>query len=134
MQQRHKGFSLMESLVSLLVFSIGMLGLGQLQARLWVNSGDIHSTDKAYLVAANRLERYEINSAASRPASAPGFAGELYSSSTNSTTTTEVQVSWERPSGSEVITIASTFNSTFIAADALWLLPIPGASLPANPP
>ena len=51
----------MESLVTLLVFSIGMLGLGQLQARLWVNSGDIHSANLALLIAENVTELIEIN-------------------------------------------------------------------------
>lgn len=60
MQNRHQGFSLIEALVSLLVLGIGLLGLGQLQARLWSASGDLHSSAEAHLLANNILEKTAI--------------------------------------------------------------------------
>ena len=62
MQQYYRGFSLLESLILLLVLSISMLGLGQLQVRLWVKAGSLHTLDEAYLLAVNLIEINEINS------------------------------------------------------------------------
>lgn len=132
MQQRHRGFSLLESLVSLLVFSIGMLGLGQLQARLWVNSADLHSTDEAYLMVANSIEIIDINtyfehSGAATPATessslSPIFIYKQSVVTTGPTLTAEVQASWERPSGADSVILNAALYTTFNAADARWLL------------
>ncbi|VAW72165.1 hypothetical protein MNBD_GAMMA14-986, partial [hydrothermal vent metagenome] len=46
MRHRQTGFSLVEALVSLLVLSIGWLGLGQLQARLSIAS--LNQSNMAY--------------------------------------------------------------------------------------
>ena len=122
----------MESLVTLLVFSIGMLGLGQLQARLWVNSGDIHSANLALLIAENVTELIEINTLiletnTEKPSlapyvSLPGFTYEQSVRTLPSTTTTEVQVSWHRPSGTDSATLRTGFSTRLLAIDAAWLL------------
>jgi Tfp pilus assembly protein PilV len=57
MTVRQGGFSLMEALISLLVLSVGLLGLGQLQAELWKSAGQLYAVSEAYLLSANDLER-----------------------------------------------------------------------------
>jgi len=42
MENRHRGFTLIEAMISLVVLSIVLLWLAQLQARLWSASGDLH--------------------------------------------------------------------------------------------
>jgi prepilin-type N-terminal cleavage/methylation domain-containing protein len=133
MQQRHRGFSLMESLVTLLVFSIAMLGLGQLQARLWVSSGDIHRANQALLIAENVTELLEINTLISQKQSLtptippyrslPGFNYEQSVFSAGLTATTEVRVLWQRPSGADSISFRTSFSNSLLAEDADWLLP-----------
>ena len=121
----------MESLVTLLVLSIGLLGLGQLQARLWVNAGDLHSYDRARLLAANIAELYEINSSilsgnqenAEIPVSdtSSKFNYQVVSSSTDGTITNKVQVTWERPGGRDTSRLNSTIYTAFRPVDARWL-------------
>ena len=57
MTVRQGGFSLMEALISLLVLSVGLLGLGQLQAGLWKSAGQLYAESEAYLLSATYLER-----------------------------------------------------------------------------
>ena len=133
MQQRQKGFSLMESLISQLVVIIGMLGLGQLQARLWVNSGNIHSANQALLIAENITELIELkvlitSGNALRPTlpaylSPPEFNYEQSVLASGLVTTTAVQVLWQRPSGADSTTLQTSFISGFLARDAAWLSP-----------
>ena len=133
MPQRQKGFSLMESLISLLVFSIGMLGLGQLQARLWISSGNIHSANQALLIAENVAEIIELNELITQddaltptlPAylSPPEFNYEQSVLASALTTTATVQVLWQRPSGADSTTVQTGFSTGFLARDAAWLSP-----------
>ena len=133
MQQRQKGFSLMESLISLLVFSIGMLGLGQLQARLWVSSGNIHSANQALLIAENVIEIIELNELIAQDdaltptlptyLSPPEFNYEQSVLASGLTTTATVQVLWQRPSGADSTTVQTSFSTGFLARDAAWLSP-----------
>jgi len=46
----------MEALLSVLVLSIGLLGLGQLQARLWKSAGKLYPVSEAYLLSTSYLE------------------------------------------------------------------------------
>ena len=57
MVPRQRGFSLMEALVAVLVLSVGLLGLGQLQARLWNSAGQLYALSDAYLLSTSHLER-----------------------------------------------------------------------------
>lgn len=57
MNVRQRGFSLMEALISLLVLSVGLLGLGQLQAALWKSAGQLYALSEAYLLSTSYLER-----------------------------------------------------------------------------
>jgi len=133
MPQRQKGFSLMESLISLLAFTIGMLGLGQLQARLWVSSGNIHRANQALLIAENITELIEFNALITQgdaltptiPAylSPPEFNYEQSVLASGLTTTAAVQVLWQRPSGADSTTVRTSFSTGFLARDAAWLSP-----------
>jgi prepilin-type N-terminal cleavage/methylation domain-containing protein len=131
MKQRDKGFSLLESLVTLLVLSIGMLALGQLQARLWVNSGNTYRAELALLTAKNAIELIEFSSLitnepalphAPPPAfSPPGFHHELSVVSDDVTTTAEVQVVWQTATAPDSTTLQTRYSSNFLAEDAIWL-------------
>jgi len=57
MTRKQNGFSLMESLVAVVVLSIGLLGLGRLQAGLWRSAGQLHARSEAHLLAVSNLER-----------------------------------------------------------------------------
>ena len=48
MKVPHRGFSLIEALVSLLVLSVGVLGLCRLQVALWSSSSALHATALAF--------------------------------------------------------------------------------------
>ena len=52
-----QGFSLIESLIAVLVLSVGLLGLGQLQAGLWRSAGQLYARSEAYLLSSSHLER-----------------------------------------------------------------------------
>ena len=67
MTVRQHGFSLMEALVSLLVLSVGLLGLGQLQAALWNSAGQLYGLSEAYLLSTSCLER-GLSAGATEPA------------------------------------------------------------------
>jgi len=129
------GFSLIEALVSVLVLSIGLVSLAQLQARLWSAAGDRHSTGLAYRVAVSELDRslYSFSMApASSASSASEFAGP--SARFKAVTTTGADpvapalrtlVEWGDRSGSRSIHL-HTGASPATAADLRWLLPMTG--------
>jgi prepilin-type N-terminal cleavage/methylation domain-containing protein len=131
MKQRDKGFSLLESLVTLLVLSIGMLALGQLQARLWVNSSNTYRAELALLTAKNAIKLIEFSSLitnepalprAPLPAfSPPGFHHELSVVSDDVKTTAEVQVVWQTATAPDSTTLQTRYSSNFLAEDAIWL-------------
>jgi len=134
MRKHCAGFSLMDSLVTLLVLSIGMLGLGQLQVRLWASSGDLHSLESAHLAAANMTELIEIKRTFTLE-NKPGlilpdsnFPSDLsfehWSNSRDSTRIHLVKVYWERPSGNDEFSLESTVYTAFNVADVRWLLPV----------
>ena len=56
-KQAQAGFSLIEALVSVLVVSIGVLGLCRLQAQLWSSSSALHAGAAAKLLANSCLEK-----------------------------------------------------------------------------
>ena len=135
MENRQRGFSLIEALISLVILSIGLLGLAQLQARLWSASAELHLSDEAYLLAGNSLEQFAI---------AQLFAVDLNADSTrqvagsatqfvvNLTLTEEleqiaearVQVEWEHQSGLSSLTLDTAIYSNARAADNRLLLAV----------
>lgn len=133
MQQYYRGFSLLESLILLLVLSISMLGLGQLQVRLWVKAGSLHTLDEAYLLAVNLIEINEINSLFSlnskidptslQTGTSSIFRQELSVLSARNSTTNKAQVSWDSLTEAESVTLLTTRYAESHTEDARWLLP-----------
>jgi len=56
MAARQRGFTLMEALLSVLILSVGLLGLGRLQAALWKSAGQLYAQSEAYLLSTSYLE------------------------------------------------------------------------------
>ena len=135
MQNRQRGFSLIEALISLVVLSIGLLGLAQLQARLWSASAELHSSDEAYLLAGNYLEQSAIAQLFAIDLSADSVthvAGSATQFVVNLTLTEEpeqiaearVQVEWEHQSGLRSLTLDTAIYSNARAADNRLLLAV----------
>ena len=133
MHKRSRGISLIEALITLLVLSIGLLGLGQLQARLWSSSGRLHATSNAYLLG---MEYLEILSA--RQMIAPDLiadpplqalrAGTLFNvavslSEDEPLTEAKVRVVWTDRSGPQAVWLESVTNAVSSASDTRLLLP-----------
>lgn len=73
MHNRHRGFSLIEVLVALLVLSIGLLGLAALQTfSLQYNTGSYYRTQATFL-AYEIIDRMRVNSAAIKDADGSGY-------------------------------------------------------------
>lgn len=133
MKENQEGFSLMEALISVLVLSIGLLGLGQLQARLWTSAGDIRSLGDAYLLSENLLE---ISALGWLP---PTTAQNLVTQSepaisvtldqldpgqdNSSLRITRANLNWRRPSDNQSLSVSNTVNTGLSAGDTRWLLP-----------
>lgn len=125
----------MESLVTLLVLAIGLLGLGQLQARLWRSSGDLHRTQGAFLLAHDILETYSVAGLAEWDAPAPVVhASESYiieihkndlTPPPDNLSSARLELRWLLPSGDQFLTLATTRNNGIRARDARWLLTQP---------
>jgi len=132
MKNRHCGFSLIEAMVSVVVLSVGLLGLAQLQARLWSASGDLHSTDEAYLLASDALEKSAIAQAiavnlitdtTAQPArSAALFTVDLSLTQLEQLSAATVRVEWEHQSGIRSLTLDSAIYANARASDNRLLL------------
>jgi len=133
MENRHRGFTLIEAMVSVVVLSIGLLGLAQLQARLWSASGDLHSTDEAYLLASNTLEKSAIaqmiavdlsaDTSAQITASATLYAVDLSLTKQQQMAEATVRVEWEHQSGLRSLALDTAMYTNAHAADTSLLLP-----------
>ena len=134
MENRHRGFTLIEAMVTVVVLSIGLLGLVQLQARLWSASGDLHSTDEAYLLASNTLEKSVIaqmiaadliaDTTAQITASATVFAVDLSLTEQQQLAEATVSVEWEHQSGLRSLTLQTTIHTNANASDNRLLLAV----------
>ena len=132
MRNRHVGFSLIEALVSVVVLSVGLLGLAQLQARLWSTSGDLHSSDEAYLLAGNSLEQFAIaqlfgvdlggDSTTQVTGSATQFVVNLTLTELEQIAEARVQVEWEHQSGLGSLTLDSAIYTNSRPSDNRLLL------------
>ena len=134
MRNRHVGFSLIEALVSVVVLSVGLLGLAQLQARLWSTSGDLHSSDEAYRLASNALEKSAIAQAigidlttdtTAQPAgSAALFTVDLSLTQLEQLADATVRVEWEQQSGPRSLALETSIYTNARASDNRLLLAV----------
>jgi len=132
---RIAGFSLVEALVTLLVLSIGLLGLGRLQAQLWRGSGNLHAAADASLLADNLLEidpvdwLPETGKNALYKQSGEHFSITIKqfpeSTPSENLTSTHLELRWWRPSGELSLQRTITRNDNIAPQDARWLLPSP---------
>jgi len=133
MRHRNRGISLIEALVAILVFSTGMLGLAQLQSRLWQASGELHEFSAAYLACVSELEQ-SLAEADTGPGSAAAVTRDAVARTTTlhirSRTSSlagrlaaDVELAWDSRGGPRLIRLTT---ARYIAAppfDARWLLP-----------
>ena len=132
MENRQRGFSLIEALISLVVLAIGLLGLAQLQARLWSASADLHSSDEAYLLAGNSLEQFAIaqlfaidlggDSTTQVTGSTTQFVVNLTLTELEQIAEARVQVEWGHQRGLRSLTLDSAICTSVRAADNRLLL------------
>jgi len=133
MQKYARGISLIEALITLLVLSIGLLGLAQLQSRLWSGSGRLHASGNAYLLGSEYLEimlaRQMISPVlAAMPPLQLQRAGTLFSSVTSinrnaQLAAAEIRIEWQNRSGPGAISLESTASIATRFSDTRLLLP-----------
>jgi type IV pilus modification protein PilV len=127
------GFSLIEALVSLLILSIGVLGVCRLQATLWSSSVALHAAAMAGLLARDQLEKAvtaELTGVRHNQGGVARFvyAGSSFTSATSishteAITAAEVRVQWSDHTGSHSMALATATRGQPTAADSRWLLP-----------
>ncbi|MFQ5642397.1 MAG: prepilin-type N-terminal cleavage/methylation domain-containing protein [Thiogranum sp.] len=132
MQRCSRGISLIEALITLLVLSIGLLGLGQLQARLWSGSSRLHATGNAYLLGSQHLEimlakqsiRTEL---IAEPPMQVGRAGTLFNATVSFRGNeplgeAEARIEWQNRNGPEAVSLKSIASTIARTSDARLLL------------
>lgn len=126
------GFSMIEVLVSLLVLSIGLLGLARLQARLWSNATDLTSTSEALSLATAAAERFETgwsNRSATGTSLNEALAGnaETYDATLSVSEPSpevrlRVDLQWDNQNGTHSMQLPSTILQPALNADVRWVL------------
>jgi len=134
MKKTLRGISLIEALVTLLVLSIGLLGLGQLQARLWSSSGMLHATSNAYLLGTTYLEILTATQIITpdliaNPPLRILSSGTLFNTAVSLSedeqlTEIEIRIVWEDRNGSQAVNLESVTNTASRAYDTRLLLPV----------
>ncbi|GMQ88271.1 MAG: hypothetical protein BMS9Abin08_1507 [Gammaproteobacteria bacterium] len=134
MKNHLRGISLIEALITLLVLSIGLLGLGQLQAHLWSSSGKLHATSNAYLLGTTVLEmltakRIIAPDLIADPPSQILRSGTLFNTTVSLSeneqfSEADIRVVWGDRSGSLVINLESITDTVSRAYDTRLLLPV----------
>jgi hypothetical protein len=130
MRAGEAGFSLMEALISVLVLSIGLLGLGQLQAGLWKSAGQLDAARSAWLVSQDHLARslWEADVGVAQPAEQtletrlPGLtlSSRLRFEQQGVLGGVEVATSWQDTAGRHGLRLGSRVYAVD-AADSRWL-------------
>ena len=133
--QRASGFSLVESLVTLLVLAVGLLGLGQLQARLWRSSGELQTLQGAFLLGHDKLESrtaaWLAESGDRTPSKSSNGNYTLVITDINSPSpaehlaTTQLELYWQYSHTGHTLRLTTTRNAGILPRDARWLLTPP---------
>ena len=132
---RTAGFTLIESLLALVVLSIGLLGLGQLQARLWLAGSELHTTASAYTLGENLLEtgaRPWLGAAAAqlrRTPPGPPVRAEVrryrLPAADGYLATLQVDLHWRAAGGEQSVSLARSRDPRLDPRDTRWLLTQP---------
>ena len=120
-QNRNRGFTLLEVLVSLLVLSIGLIGVAGLQLLGVSNSRDAYFRTQAVMLSYDIADRMRANQDAVDSATYSGNTGTLNSNCRSTTGCTPAQMAgddvalWKQalaglPGGEGVVCIDSTFD------------------------
>jgi Tfp pilus assembly protein PilV len=125
------GFSLIEALVTLLVLSTGLLALGQLQARLWLNAAELHTGANAGLLAANLMEtaaatwlpEAEKNAALTQfqPIISAVIRVRQPALPGDSLSVTDLNIRWASPSAVHSVSLGGIRNARLDPLDTRWL-------------
>lgn len=138
------GFSLVEALISVLVLSIGVLGLARLQASLWSAAGDLHADRHAYGFGVAELEKSLFRAVTANTGGEP-VAGELltpatrfrgstsYTAAHGQAVSATVMINWNTRSGPHTLVLETATSADWQPADTRWLLPS-DALVTAYPP
>jgi Tfp pilus assembly protein PilV len=127
-----RGFSLIEAMISALVLSIGLLGLGQLQARLHLASQRGAETMYAAVISSEFYEKSATYELSTIKVSTPSDARRLGSSTIYTVTSSSsidaiasrrrIHIQWLVPEGMAETGTTSLFSLSTIPFDTRWLL------------
>lgn len=133
MQPYQPGFTLIEAMITVLVLSIGLLGLGTLQARLMAAAGELHSHTEANLLATTWLERFSWlattdpaaidTEPAQQTRRATVFDTRAQLSSTPGLSTAGIVVEWASRKGLRSTRLGTSACTEAPLSDQRWLLP-----------
>ena len=120
----------MEALISLLVLSVGLLGLGQLQAALWKSAGQLYAVSEAYLLSASYLEgglsgatepAAQENRSARSASGYTEFDAVIHVEQQGWVKEMDVASHWQDTSGAHTVRLRSSVYQPAIS-DSRWLL------------
>jgi Tfp pilus assembly protein PilV len=127
------GFSLIEAMLSVVILSVGLLGLGQLQVRLSMAANDLHTSARAYLLGSSLAENLAASPAKVlqeqhqrfmfRSGSGVEFDTLVTRASTERPTQIRIQVKWDTRGESRAIELTRAADNPSSASDVRWLLP-----------
>lgn len=137
MNRHPQGFTLIEAMITVLVLSVGLLGLGTLQARLLASSGELHTGTDAYRIAVSWLERFSYQLAVNNPSAiniqpkqitqrSMHFTTSPLLSSSTRLSTGSIAVEWNAREGLQAIRLTTSACTKAPPSDRVWLLPDPG--------
>ena len=132
MKHRQTGFSLTEALITLLILSIGWLGLGQLQARLSISALNRSSAAYAQLIQSSYYEKtvsYDISDMNESPPSAELLSTptstydiQISRSTENALLNATIRIEWEEIGSTRAEIVPLTLSEYSIPSDTRWLL------------
>ncbi|MCO6413922.1 MAG: prepilin-type N-terminal cleavage/methylation domain-containing protein [Thiogranum sp.] len=133
MRKAHCGFSLIEAMISVLVLSVGLLGLAQLQARLSMASLQLQASTQARVLGASGIEHALMLETGAANAADEASAVVVTPATRFETTTeltrterliaTQLRVRWEDPAGKHEVHLETLANAETDAIASRLLLP-----------